>query len=94
MAGLVVLLSACSHEPAPASPNGVAPAQVAMELVRDDKYVEFPPYDIFPQDPGSVPQIGPLSSPRGSTPELGRLIIEDMGSGMARLLSQAFGGKA
>ncbi len=29
MAGLVVLLSACSHEPAPASPNGVAPAQVA-----------------------------------------------------------------
>lgn len=68
-----------------------APAQVAMELVADDKYIQFPPYDIFPQDPNSVPQIGPLSSPRGSTPELGRLILEDMGSGMARLLSEAFG---
>jgi creatinine amidohydrolase len=67
-----------------------APDHVDMVKIVDHDFVTFPPYDIFPQDPTGLPCTGCLSSPRGSTPELGRRIIEDMGQGMARLLSTAF----
>ncbi len=67
-----------------------APEQVDMDRVVDDEYVEFPPYDVFPQDPRSTPRTGPLSSPRGSTPELGRQILDDMGTNLARILTEAF----
>lgn len=68
----------------------IAEDQVHEDRVQEAEYVTFPPYDVFPQDPAGLPETGSLSSPSGSTADLGRTIVDDMGTNMARLLNEAF----
>ena len=68
----------------------IAEEQVHEDRMVEAQYVRFPLYDIFPQDPTGLPETGSLSSPSGSTADLGRVIVEDMGRNMARLLQEAF----
>jgi creatinine amidohydrolase len=68
----------------------LAPETVDLARQPDDEVVaEFPPYDVYPVDRGSLPRSGALSSAKNSTPDLGGFIIDTMSRHVARHLTEA-----
>jgi creatinine amidohydrolase len=66
------------------------------ELVQFDKVprhppADFPPYDVFPVDPASVPSSGALSSAKSATAEKGKLMLDEYVDTISRVLSAEFG---
>ncbi len=53
------------------------PGLVDMSRIADEPAPAFPPYDLFPPEPGWVPASGCLSSGKGATAEMGRLLVEE-----------------
>jgi creatinine amidohydrolase len=70
----------------------IAPECVDLSREPEETYpTGFDPYDVYPADPKAVPASGALSSPKNSTADLGKFIVETMSWHVARLLSEAFG---
>jgi creatinine amidohydrolase len=66
------------------------------ELVQFDKVplhppAEFPPYDIYPVDPGRIPSSGALSSARSASAEKGKLMLDEYVDTISAALREEFG---
>lgn len=66
------------------------PHLVHMHRMVDEEDAQFPPYDVFPPDPGWVPRSGCLSSGRAATADMGRQLAEDTIARMADALRKEF----
>ena len=56
------------------------PELIDMDAIVDEPQAEFPPYDVFPVKAEWVPSTGSLSSPRGATSEMGKILVEELSS--------------
>jgi len=66
------------------------------ELVQFDKVpmhppADFPPYDVYPVDPASVPSSGALSSARTATAEKGKYMLDEYVETISAALREEFG---
>ncbi|MDJ1006341.1 MAG: creatininase [Paracoccaceae bacterium] len=66
------------------------PDLVRTDLIPDHPPAAFPPYDVYPFDPGSVCHSGALSSAAGATAEKGRAVVEGLVPALARQIAEAF----
>jgi creatinine amidohydrolase len=67
------------------------PELIDMDAIVDEPQAEFPPYDVFPVKPEWVPSTGSLSSPRGATSEMGKILVEEFVQLVSDSLKQEFG---
>lgn len=70
-------------------------AYLRPDLVQEDKIVpdiadNLPPYEVFPQRKGMVPESGVLADPTGATAEKGKLIIDNVVENYAKMLREEF----
>lgn len=68
------------------------PDLVDMTRIADEAPPDFPPYDLFPVDPGWVPDSGCLSSGRTATREMGELLVEEFVGLVTEALRREFRG--
>ena len=54
------------------------PDFVDMSKITKEPLPDFPPYDVFPEKPDWVPASGYLSSGKGSTVEVGGILVEEL----------------
>lgn len=66
------------------------PELVELSRIPEEGLPEFPPYDLFPVDPDWVPESGCLSSGRGATVEMGRILVEEFVSLVSASLRREF----
>jgi creatinine amidohydrolase len=65
------------------------------ELVHEDKFLEeglesSPTYDSFPPTPDMLPASGTLHTPRSSSVEKGRLIMENVVDNLEQIIKKEF----
>jgi creatinine amidohydrolase len=68
----------------------LTPELVDMSKAPTHGPTDFPPYDVFPQDPRRSTQTGCLSSPAPATAEKGRLIYETVVKGLVEVIEHEF----
>lgn len=66
------------------------PQMVALEQIPDHGPAEFPVYDMYPTRTEWVPESGVLSSARGSSAEKGKLLVNDVISGIVQAVRLEF----
>jgi creatinine amidohydrolase len=66
------------------------PQMVALEQIPDHGPAEFPVYDMYPTRTEWVPESGVLSSARGSSAETGKLLVNDVISGIVQAVRFEF----
>lgn len=71
----------------------LTPELVDMSLAPTHGPIEYPPYDIFPQDPARGTQTGCLSSPAPATAEKGKLVHDTVVRSVSELIAREFGKK-
>ena len=67
------------------------PELVDMSKIAREDLPDFPPYDVFPEDPSWVPASGCLASGIGSTAEIGELLVEEFVNTLTESLEKEFG---
>lgn len=70
------------------------PRLVHPDWIPDDPPASFPPYDMYPVEPASVPPSGVLSPAHGASAEYGRLLIEESVERISAVLATAFDERA
>ena len=66
------------------------PEHVDMSKIPDEELPNFPPYDLFPVNPDWVPASGNLSSGKGSTVDMGKLLVEEFVEMVSASLTKEF----
>ena len=74
--------------------GGPAPVIVEQDFMSDDAPAKFPPYDLYPGDPDWVPPSGCLNSAKGSSAELGKLLVDEFTQLVSGALEREFRKKA
>lgn len=70
------------------------PHLVDISKISDDAPAKFPPYDLYPGEPDWVPPSGCLNSAKGSTAELGKLLVDEFTQLVSGALEREFRKKA
>lgn len=68
----------------------LTPELVEMDKAPTHGPIDYPPYDIFPQEPERGTQTGCLSSPASATAEKGRLVYEAVVNGLVDIIEREF----
>jgi creatinine amidohydrolase len=66
------------------------PSLVRVDLIPSEPPADFPPYDVYPTKKHWVPLSGVLSSAKGSTPEKGQRMAQELAQRMADAVGEAF----
>jgi creatinine amidohydrolase len=66
------------------------PQMVALDKIPDHGPAEFPVYDMYPTRTEWVPESGVLSSARGSSADKGKLLVNDVISGIVQAVRFEF----
>jgi creatinine amidohydrolase len=66
------------------------PSLVRVDLIPSEPPADFPPYDVYPTRKHWVPLSGVLSSAKGSTPEKGQRMAQELAQRMADAVGEAF----
>jgi|SRR6056297_1459780 len=66
------------------------PDLVDMSRIADEPLPDFPPYDLFPVEPGWVPESGCLSSGKTATREIGEMLVEEFVTHVTEALRKEF----
>lgn len=68
----------------------IHPELVDMSKIVDEPAADFPAYDVFPVRPDWVPPSGCLSPARGSTREVGEILIEEFVAHVTDIVAKEF----
>lgn len=66
------------------------PELVKNDLIPQDVTAKALPYSVYPPRRGMVPECGALASPKGSTPEKGKLIVDKAIEGFLKIFEAEF----
>jgi creatinine amidohydrolase len=66
------------------------PELVRADLLPHHPPAQFPPYDVYPEQPGCVPSSGALSSARAASREKGAALVAEYVPAIAAALTKAF----
>ena len=66
------------------------PELVKNDLIPEDVTAKALPYSVYPPRRGMVPECGALASPKGSTPEKGKLIVDKAIEGFLKIFEAEF----